>query len=212
MGCWQFLLLENQFFLISYLTPKARGREILQRPPSVCLSVRHVWFSHCNSKTHWSIFSKLCRYVHHVMGVGCVVFDIGEMLFEFFKYWKKIKFKFLFSIFHVFFAFDAISNIKQKFSFHFAFYAIFNITIFLEKCPFTYWLNGRWFLKIEDSGNLYPIYILYSLVLIFFISNVEVVWGSWEGVMFFLHFILFPTFLEKLILGIKNNNNLNFFF
>ena len=68
----------------------------------------------------------------------------------------------------------------------------------IEKCPFTYWLNGRWFLKIvdRDSGNLYPIYILYSLVLIyFFISNVEVVWGG--GVLFFLHFMLFPTFLEK---------------
>ena len=24
----------------------------------------------------------LCRYVHHVMGVCCVVFDIGGMLFE----------------------------------------------------------------------------------------------------------------------------------
>ena len=51
----------------------------------------------------------------------------------------------------------------------------------IEKCPFTYWLNGRWFLQIvdmhvgnfnmnltgrwfpqivdRDSGNLYPIYI-----------------------------------------------------
>ena len=47
----------------------------------------------------------------------------------------------------------------------------------IEKCPFTYWLNGRWFLQIVDignfnmklsgrwfpnivdSGNLYPIYI-----------------------------------------------------
>ena len=47
----------------------------------------------------------------------------------------------------------------------------------IEKCPFTYWLNGRWFLQMvdrdfqhevnwkvvspdsrEDSGNLYPIY------------------------------------------------------
>ena len=28
------------------------------------------------------------------------------------------------------------------------------------KCPFTNWLNGRWFLQIvdRDSGNLYPIY------------------------------------------------------
>ena len=39
------------------------GREILQRPPSVCLSV-------CNLKTHQCIFAKLCKYVHHVMGGG----------------------------------------------------------------------------------------------------------------------------------------------
>ena len=33
----------------------------------------------------------------------------------------------------------------------------------IEKCPFTYWLNGRWFLQIvdRDSGNLYPIYPLF---------------------------------------------------
>ena len=41
----------------------------------------------------------------------------------------------------------------------------------IENCPFTYWLNGRWFLQIVDwdSGNLYPI-ILYSLVLIFYLK------------------------------------------
>ena len=55
----------------------------------------------------------------------------------------------------------------------------------IEKCPFTYWLNGRWFLQIvdihegnfnvkligrwfpqivyRDSGNLYPIYIKQKL-------------------------------------------------
>ena len=29
--------------------------------------------------------------------------------------------------------------------------------IYIEKCPFTYWLNGRWFLQIvdRDSGNLW---------------------------------------------------------
>ena len=32
----------------------------------------------------------------------------------------------------------------------------------IEKCPFTYWLNGRWFLQIveRDSCNLYPLYLL----------------------------------------------------
>ena len=36
---------------------------------------------------------------------------------------------------------------------------------FFEKCPFTYWLNGRWFLQIveRDSWHLYIHYILYSL-------------------------------------------------
>ena len=31
----------------------------------------------------------------------------------------------------------------------------------IEKCPSTYWFNGRWFPQIiaRDSGNLYPIYI-----------------------------------------------------
>ena len=40
---------------------------------------------------------------------------------------------------------------------HFTFYAIFNIKKNIEKCPFTYWLNGRWFLQIVDgdSWNLY---------------------------------------------------------
>ena len=33
---------------------------------------------------HCCIFSKLCRYAHHIMGVCCVVFDIDGMLFNFF--------------------------------------------------------------------------------------------------------------------------------
>ena len=41
------------------------------------------------------------------------------------------------------------------------FYAIFNK--YIEKCPFTYWLNGRWFLQIveRDSWHLYPLYPLF---------------------------------------------------
>ena len=39
---------------------------------------------------------------------------------------------------NVFLAFYAISNISRK---------------IIEKCPFTYWLNGRWFLQIVDIGN-----------------------------------------------------------
>ena len=46
---------------------------------------------------------------------------------------------------------------------HFTFYAIFNIKKNIEKFPFTYWLNGRWFLQIveRDSWNLYPLYPLF---------------------------------------------------
>ena len=58
----------------------------------------------------------------------------------------------------------------------------------IEKCPFTYWLNGRWFLQIvdihvgnfnmkltgrwfpqivdRDSGNLYPIYIYITKIVV----------------------------------------------
>ena len=45
----------------------------------------------------------------------------------------------------------------------FTFYAIFNIKKNIEKCPFTYWLNGRWFLQIveRDTCNLYPLYPLF---------------------------------------------------
>ena len=45
----------------------------------------------------------------------------------------------------------------------FTFYAIFSSKKKnIEKCPFTYWLNGRWFLQIvdRDSGNLYIQYNL----------------------------------------------------
>ena len=88
---------------------------------------------------------------------------------------KKIKFReFFFSKFHVFFTFHAISNIKigvKKFrggggggvEFFFLekqFFLISRFMLFstlkinnIEKCPFTYWLNGRWFLQIVDIGN-----------------------------------------------------------
>ena len=57
------------------------------------------------------------RAPHHVMGVCCIVFDIDGMLFEFFMNIlniEKNKIIFFFSIFNVFFAFHAISNIKKK--------------------------------------------------------------------------------------------------
>ena len=85
------------------------------------------------------------------------------------------------------------------------FYAIFNIEKNIEKCPFTYWLNGRWFLQIveRNSCNLYPLYLLFLLW--FCILKMGGGWGGGGGVMFFSHFMLFPTFLEKNYLGIQNN-------
>ena len=71
------------------------------------------YFQHC------CVFSKLCRYVHHVMGVCCIVF----------WYWSDV-------LFYFFFAFPTKKS----------FFGGGNI----EKCPFTYWLNGRWFLQIVD--------------------------------------------------------------
>ena len=48
------------------------------------------------------------------MGVCCIVFEIDGMLFEFCMNFLNIEKKKYFSIFHVFFAFHAISNIKKK--------------------------------------------------------------------------------------------------
>ena len=116
---------------------------------------------------------------------------------------KKIKFKFFFSIFQVFFAFMG----GVLFYFFLKFFLISHFMLFsktlknIEKCPFTYWLNGRWFLQIvdRDSWNLYPLYPLFPCS--DFVSQlgppppppIEI------HVMFFSHFMLFPTFIEKKI-------------
>ena len=103
----------------------------------------------------------------------------------------------------------------------------------LKKCPFTYWLSGRWFLQIvdRDSGNLYPIYPLFSysdllsqmwgggrnVFLAFYaISNISRKKISWNKKIliiflefffsfnvFFVFFMLdlFPTFKKSLIFG-----------
>ena len=170
------------------------------------------------------IFSKLCRYVHQVMGVCCIFFDVDGMLFEFFMNFlntekNKILRNFVFKI-SCFFTFHAISNIQKiwcwkiffffrktirwKIFFfrkiilsHFTFYAIFNIKkkIYIEKCPFTYWW---WFLQIVDIETvaIYIHYILYSLVLILYLKCGGGLRGG-GGVMVFSHVMLFTTFLEK---------------
>ena len=62
----------------------------------------------------------------------------------------------------------------------------------IEKCPFTYWLNGRWLLQIaeRDSWNLYPLYPLFPR------SQMCGGGGGGGGCNVFSHFMLFPTFLE----------------
>ena len=67
----------------------------------------------------------------------------------------------------------------------------------IEKCPFTYWLNGWWFLQIveRDSCNLYPIYPLFIVLILYLKCGGGL--GGGGGVMFFSYFMLFTTFLEK---------------
>ena len=63
---------------------------------------------------------------------------------------------------------------------YFTFYAIFNIKKQnIKKYPFTYWLNGRWFLQIveRDSWNLYPLYPLFPCS-----DFVSQMWGGGGGV------------------------------
>ena len=66
-----------------YLPRRCRhGTGDIATPP-IRSSVRHVTFSFrtVTRRKHIDVFSR--RYVHHVMGVCCIVFDIDGMLFEF---------------------------------------------------------------------------------------------------------------------------------
>ena len=63
---------------------------------------------------------------------------------------------------NVFLTFYAIYNISRKKKLflrktiisHLMFSSCLVYAGNIEKCPFTYWLNGRWFLQIVDIGNL----------------------------------------------------------
>ena len=63
------------YYSSCYLPPRRRpGTGDIEMPPihlSVCLSITFGFRT--NSKTHCCIFSKLCKYIHHVMGVCCIV-------------------------------------------------------------------------------------------------------------------------------------------
>ena len=76
---------------------------------------------------------------------------------------------------------------------------------YIEKCPFTYWLNGRWFLQIveRDSWHLYPLYPLFPCS-----DFVSQMWGWFEGGggcnVFLTFYAIFNIFRTK-YLGIQNN-------
>ena len=73
----------------------------------------------------------------------------------------------------------------------------------ISESELTYWLNGRWFLQIvdRDSWNLYPLYPLFPCS--DFVSQMWGWLGGGGGVIFFSHFMLFITFLEKKIVEYK---------
>ena len=83
---------------------------------------------------------------------------------------------------------------------HFTFYAIFNIKKNIKKYPFTYWLNGRWFLQIveRDIWNLYPLYPLFPCS-----DFVSQMWGG--GCNVFLTFYAISNISRKKNLGIQTN-------
>ena len=71
----------------------------------------------------------------------------------------------------------------------------------IEKCPFTYWLNGRWFLQIVDgdSWNLYPLYPLFPCS-----DFVSQMWGGLGGgCNVFLAFYAISNISRKKILDYK---------
>ena len=106
-------------FSLSPAEPKARDGRYCNAPrPSICLSIRpSVTFSSrtVTRKRIRCIFSRLCMYVHHVMGVCCMGFDIDGMLFEVCMIFLNIKknYKQNLNLFHVFL------KKTTSFSFHF---------------------------------------------------------------------------------------------
>ena len=126
-----------------------------------------------------------------------------------------------FSVFRVFFAFHAISNIKKKIGvkknpggggvLNFSLISRFMLFSTLNKenivkCPFTYWLNGRWFIQIvdRDSWNLYPLYPLFPCS-----DLVSQMWGDLGGggggCDVFLTFYAISNISRTTNLGIQNN-------
>ena len=91
------------------------------------------------------------------MGVCCIVFDIDGMLFEFCMNFLNIEKKIAFC------ALKKQNFVEKQFFLISCFMLFSTLKKNIEKCPFTYWLNGRWLLQIveRDSWNLYPLYPLF---------------------------------------------------
>ena len=87
----RFLMTHNSAFIEMSTLIKHLGWEIFKCPrPSVSPSVRlSVTFS------FRTVTKKRCRYVYHVMGVCCIVFDIDGMLFECFMIFLNIETKYI---------------------------------------------------------------------------------------------------------------------
>ena len=76
----------------------------------------------------------------------------------------------------------------------------------IEKCPFTYWLNGRWFLQIvdRDSWNLYPLYPLFPLlVLILYLKCGGDLGGGGGCNVFLIFYAIYNISRRKNKLGIQ---------
>ena len=75
----------------------------------------------------------------------------------------------------------------------------------IEKCPFTYWLNGRWFLQIVESDiwNLYTLYPLFPCS--DFVSQMWGWLGGGGGCNVFLTLYAISNIYRKQNLGIQNN-------
>ena len=120
------------------------------------------------------------------MGVCCIVFDIDGILFDFFMNFLNIEKQFF--LISRFMLFSTLKKIETPPSVR------PSVHPSVRPSRLVYWLNGRWFLQIpvldRDSWNLYPLYPLFPCS--------EFVSQMWRGgVMFFSHFMLFPTFLKK---------------
>ena len=146
--------------LLSPAAPKDRDEKYWNAPnrPSVCLSVTFSFST--------VIFSKLSRYVHHVMGVCCIVLYIDWMLFDFFlNFWKLEKCPFTVCMFHFLFLHYMLYFLETfqvpvpcyRGVLYSCWYWLDAALIvswmfeILKSAPsLIMWLSGRWFLQIVD--------------------------------------------------------------